>query len=75
MPRLFAPPPRSATLRTARAECAGCCEELMGEQQDLFDKQPPPWELDDQRERCVGAVVFSEMPFGPYDYEVPDATA
>ncbi len=45
----------------------------MGEQQkDLFDKQPPPWELDDQREVCVGEVVFAEFPFGPYDYEIPE---
>ncbi len=44
----------------------------MGEQQrDLFEKQPPPWELDDERESCVAEVVFSEFPFGPYDYEVP----
>ncbi len=43
------------------------------EQRDLFDKQPPPWELDDQREACVAAVVFADAPFGPYDYEVPAA--
>ena len=43
------------------------------EQRDLFDKQPPPWELDDQREACVAVVVFAEVPFGPYDYEVPAA--
>ncbi|MHB8863586.1 MAG: replication restart helicase PriA [Pirellulaceae bacterium] len=43
------------------------------EQRDLFDKQPPPWELDDQREVCVAVVVFAEVPFGPYDYEVPAA--
>ncbi len=43
------------------------------EQQDLFDKQPPPWELDDQREVCVAVVAFPEIPFGPYDYEVPAA--
>lgn len=43
------------------------------EQRDLFDKQPSPWELDDQREVCVGQIVFAEFPFGPYDYEVPDA--
>jgi primosomal protein N' (replication factor Y) len=46
----------------------------MGEQQqDLFDKQPPPWELDDQQEQCVAVIVFSEFPFGPYDYVVPEA--
>ena len=43
------------------------------EQRDLFDKQPPPWELDDQREMCVAVVAFPEVPFGPYDYEVPAA--
>ena len=44
----------------------------MGEgQRDLFDKQPPPWELDDQRESCVASVVFPDAPFGPYDYDVP----
>ncbi|MFO7908035.1 MAG: primosomal protein N' [Pirellulaceae bacterium] len=43
------------------------------EQRDLFDKRPSPWELDDQREVCVGQVVFAEFPFGPYDYEVPDS--
>jgi primosomal protein N' (replication factor Y) (superfamily II helicase) len=47
--------------------------ELMGLQQDLFDKEPPPWELDDQGAQCVAAVVFSEFPFGPYDYAVPES--
>ncbi|MBM4092884.1 MAG: primosomal protein N', partial [Planctomycetes bacterium] len=42
-------------------------------QQDLFDKQPAPWELDDQSEQAVAAVLFSEPPHGPYDYRVPDA--
>ena len=49
-------------------------DELMSEQQrDLFDRQPPPWEVDDQRELCVAEIVFAESPFGPYDYEVPAA--
>ncbi len=43
-----------------------------GQQKDLFDKQPPPWEVDDQREVCVGEVVFAEFPYGPYDYEIPE---
>jgi len=42
------------------------------DQRDLFDKQPPPWELDDQGEVYVASVVFAEVPFGPYDYLVPD---
>ncbi len=45
----------------------------MGEQQrDLFEREPLPWELDDARELCIAEVVFSEFPFGPYDYEVPE---
>ena len=35
------------------------------EQRDLFDKQPPPWELDDQREVCVAVVVFAEVSVRP----------
>ncbi len=46
----------------------------MGQQQrDLFELEPPPWVLDDQSEQGVAVVVFAETPFGPYDYEVPDA--
>ena len=43
------------------------------EQGKLFDNEPEPWEVDDQAEQCVAAVVFAEPPFGPYDYQVPDA--
>lgn len=44
---------------------------MVDRQQDLFEREPPPWELDDQREVCVAEVVFAENPYGPYDYEVP----
>ncbi len=40
-------------------------------QQDLFQTEPPPWELDDQDDWVAAAVVFSQPPFGPYDYLVP----
>lgn len=42
-------------------------------QQDLFNREPDPWELDDTSERLVAQVVFAEAPFGPFDYAVPDA--
>ncbi len=41
-------------------------------QRDLFDLEPPPWVLDDTSEHGVAVVVFAEVPYGPYDYEVPD---
>ncbi len=41
-------------------------------QQELFETEPPPWEMDEQGERLVATVVFAENPFGPYDYQVPE---
>ena len=41
-------------------------------QQDLFDTQPAPWELDEQSDQLIARVAFAEAPFGPYDYLVPD---
>jgi primosomal protein N' (replication factor Y) len=41
-------------------------------QQQLFDVDAPPWEIDDQSDRLVASVVFAEMPYGPFDYTVPD---
>ena len=41
-------------------------------QNDLFDKDPPPWEVDAQDDWLVARVAFSKPPFGPYDYLVPD---
>ena len=41
-------------------------------QNDLFDKEPPPWELDAQDDWLVARVVFPKPPYGPYDYLVPD---
>lgn len=51
----------------------------MDRQQGLFDddvfetsKQPAPWELDAARDRLLATVVFSEVPWGPFDYFIPD---
>ena len=44
----------------------------MSKQQDLFDVDPEPWELDEQDDWLAIRVVFSDPPFGPFDYLVPD---
>ena len=44
----------------------------MSQQQALFDTQPDPWSLDDQGDWLAARVVFSQRPYGPYDYSVPD---
>jgi len=51
----------------------------MDRQQGLFDddvfetsKRPAPWELDAARDRLLATVVFSEVPWGPFDYFIPD---
>ncbi len=41
-------------------------------QVELFETQPPPWELAAQEDVAVATVVFSESPHGPYDYRIPD---
>ena len=41
-------------------------------QLSLFGAGLDPWDEDDRRLRPVAQVVFSEAPFGPYDYEVPE---
>lgn len=51
----------------------------MARQQGLFDDDqfetpvgPAPWERDAARERSLATVVFSEVPWGPFDYLIPD---
>ncbi|MEM6689137.1 MAG: primosomal protein N' [Planctomycetota bacterium] len=41
-------------------------------QGELFETDPPPWELAVQDDVAVAKVVFSEAPHGPYDYRIPD---
>ncbi|MGI9517984.1 MAG: replication restart helicase PriA [Pirellulaceae bacterium] len=43
----------------------------MSRQQALFDTAPAPWSLDDQADWQAARIVFSQQPFGPYDYLVP----
>ena len=45
----------------------------MEKQHELFERQPEPWELDDAADAVVASVVFSQPPFGPFDYRVPDS--
>lgn len=40
-------------------------------QGSLFSLDGPAWESDVQEQITVATVVFSENPFGPYDYRVP----
>ncbi len=45
---------------------------MTDQQQELFETEPAPWELDAQDERLVATVVFAEIPYGPFDYTVPE---
>ncbi|MCA9147613.1 MAG: hypothetical protein KDB05_32810, partial [Planctomycetales bacterium] len=45
----------------------------MAKQQELFDSQPAPWELDEGDDRLVATIVLPEAPFGPFDYAVPES--
>lgn len=35
--------------------------------------RPPEWERDEQADELVAEVVLPEAPFGPFDYQVPEA--
>ncbi len=48
-----------------------CALTLDQQQHQLFDTQPQPWQLDDQDDWLAARIVFSEKPFGPYDYKIP----
>jgi hypothetical protein len=41
-------------------------------QQELFDMDLPPWELDAQSECRAAKIVFSEPPHGPLHYRIPE---
>ena len=56
---------------------AGCISDYLGtkvnsHQQNLFETEPMPWELDDASECRVATVVFSGEPRGTFDYLVPE---
>ena len=40
-------------------------------QVELFETEPPPWELAVEDDVAVASVVFSTAPHGPYDTEFP----
>jgi len=42
------------------------------EQRALFDKEPAPWQADDQSDHRVATVIFAGGPAGEFDYLVPD---
>jgi len=44
-------------------------------QQELFDMDLPPWEMDAQSECRAAKIVFSEPPHGPLHYRIPDQWA
>ena len=44
-------------------------------QQNLFDADPLPWELDASQLQSVAAVVLASGPEGPFDYLVPESMA
>lgn len=48
---------------------------MPSQQQNLFDTEPPSWELDDAQMRRVARVVLSTGPIGEFDYLVPDVMA
>ncbi|MGI9456000.1 MAG: replication restart helicase PriA, partial [Aeoliella sp.] len=48
---------------------------LPAQQQNLFDTEPAPWELDDAEQQRVARIVMPSGPSGPFDYLVPDAFA
>jgi primosomal protein N' (replication factor Y) len=48
---------------------------MSDQQRILFDREPEPWEKDDQENRLVASVVFAEGPGGTFDYLVPDRLA
>jgi primosomal protein N' len=46
---------------------------MPNDQPTLFDREPTPWDLDDQAEHLLATVVFPKGPQKPYDYLVPEA--
>ena len=45
------------------------------QQQNLFDTEPPAWEVDDAEIKRVARVVLSTGPRGEFDYWVPESFA
>ena len=45
------------------------------QQGNLFPEDLAPWEMDAAGEVLSASVVFPEVPYGPYDYQIPDELA
>lgn len=41
------------------------------QQGELFELDPPPWELEADEQTPAAGVVFTEAPYGPFHYRVP----
>lgn len=46
---------------------------MSDEQRNLFEREPEPWERDDQSEQLVATVVLPSGPVQEFDYSVPDS--
>jgi len=42
-------------------------------QPELFETNPPPWEMGETEDILTAAIVFAEAPHGPFDYKIPQA--
>ncbi|MGI9471835.1 MAG: replication restart helicase PriA [Rubripirellula sp.] len=61
--------PQSQSTRLPKSES----NSSKSHQVELFETDPPPWELGENETVAVATVVFSEAPHGPYDYRIPDS--
>ncbi|MEM9364373.1 MAG: primosomal protein N' [Planctomycetota bacterium] len=41
-------------------------------QSELFETDPPPWELAAEDDVMIASVVMSRAPHGPFDYRIPE---
>jgi primosomal protein N' (replication factor Y) (superfamily II helicase) len=46
-------------------------ESTSRQQQDLFERDAPPWEADAVADALAAGVVFADAPYGPFHYVVP----
>ncbi|MGV3483838.1 MAG: replication restart helicase PriA [Planctomycetaceae bacterium] len=59
--------------KAATPKAAPAIGQFEASQPELFETQPPPWELVDAEELQTASIVFAEAPHGPFDYLVPAA--
>ncbi|QEG02462.1 Primosomal protein N' [Stieleria maiorica] len=59
---------RGAQNRGAQHKSGAQHEATQGQ---LFETDPPPWELAVEEDVAVASVVFRDAPYGPYDYRIP----